>query len=129
MFVPPQGSLYFNTAECNYDIDLLDKKCLLDLMEKCRDFHLISCEGIYARASNFLVSVEGSDSHLPFTDSLSPNSLMRQSRVSQEKCYMTSADLSKVSAHALLYTSTTANAPGDKEGKIHVHYYLVTAAV
>ena len=31
--VPPQGSPYYNTAECNCHIDFIDK-CILDLMEK-----------------------------------------------------------------------------------------------
>ena len=41
VYVPPQRSTYYNTAECNCHIDLIDK-CLLDLMEKCGDFHFPS---------------------------------------------------------------------------------------
>ena len=33
VYVPPQGSPYCNTTECNCHIDLIDK-CVLDLFEK-----------------------------------------------------------------------------------------------
>ena len=50
--VPPQASPYYNTAECNCHIYLIDK-CVLDLFEKCGDFHIILCGDINARTSNF----------------------------------------------------------------------------
>ena len=83
VYVPPQGSPYYNTAECNCHIDLIDK-CVLDLFEKYGDFHLILCGDINARTSNFQANVKDNDSYLPFTDPLSPNSLMCQSRASQD---------------------------------------------
>ena len=33
VYVPPQESMYYSTAECNCHIDFIDK-CILDLMEK-----------------------------------------------------------------------------------------------
>ena len=83
VYVPPQGSPYYITAECNCHIDLIDKY-VLDLFEKYGDFYLILCGDINARTFNFQVSVEVNDSYLPFTDPLSPNSLMCQSRASQD---------------------------------------------
>ena len=56
-YVPPQGSPYYNTAECKRHIDPIDK-CVLELFEKYGDFHLILCGDINARTSNFQVSVE-----------------------------------------------------------------------
>ena len=61
VYVPPQGSPYYNTAECNCHIDLIDK-CVLDLFEKYGDFHLILCGDINARTSNFQASVKDNDS-------------------------------------------------------------------
>ena len=74
---------YYNTAKCNCHIDLIDK-CVLNLFEEYRDFHLILCGDINMQTSNFQVNVEDNDSYLPFTDPLSPNSLMCQSKASQD---------------------------------------------
>ena len=52
VYVPPQRSTYYNTAECNCHIDLIDK-CIVDLLEECGDFHVIMFEDINARTSNF----------------------------------------------------------------------------
>ena len=77
------------------------------------------CVGdINARTSNFQVSVEGSDSRLPFTDPLSSNSLMRQSRVSQ---YDTVYDFDRTLLDLCLCFDLhiyNGKCPGDKEGKL-----------
>ena len=83
VYVPLRGSPYCNTAECNCHIDLTDKG-VLDLFEKYGDFHLILCGDINVRTSSFQASVKDNDSYLPFIDPLSPNSLMCQSRASQD---------------------------------------------
>ena len=66
---------------CTRHIDFIDKS-VLNLFEKYRDLRLILCGDINMWTSNFQVSAEDSD--LPFTAPLSPNSLMCQSKASQD---------------------------------------------
>lgn len=81
-YVPPQGSKYYATAETNCHLETLDN-CILYLMETYKDFHLMLIGDMNARTARFQVSLE-EDSLLPFTDPLSPNSFLCNSRKSQD---------------------------------------------
>ena len=79
-YIPPQGSSYYDTAECSCHIENLDS-CIIELMGRLKSFHLILLGDLNARTGRYQVDMV-EDAVMLLADPLSSSALLSETRKS-----------------------------------------------